>query len=542
MADTVGQLPSPTASPTIQQGAGFYARKATGLVRQVGMWESFWMNMTYCSVPLSVLTFTVAPFAFPGVNLFWCAVATTVFAIFPVLVYGMLAATMPRSGGDYVWQSRILHPVIGFASNFNLILSMVFFMGVMATWISGFAGSSALLTIGTVTHSHTLISWATTANEKSVQVIVSIIFILLFGIIVATGTKITFKTIAWLYGICMVGQVVTILVLLFTSNHDFQHAFGHYANYHQVLTGAAKYASYSPIGNGFGATVAAMALIYSGIGFGYVSTVVSGEVKSASRNSLYSTVSSVVVTGIILAILAAESMHVFSTQFLGSIDALSSTKHYPLAVQPFFYLFAAMATSHSIWVIIIAIAFEAGVIAVLPALFMISTRSIFAWSFDRVIPTRLANINERTGTPINAVIVTVVVMVLFAVGYLYAPWKWTAFIAGLETMALGTFFLVGFAAVILPWRRPGIWATSPYRWMIGPVPVITIAGLITMGVEALLGYYLVTNSGLGANSAATLRLIPAPFVAGLVIFGIAWLWNRRHGVNLIAGQTELPPE
>jgi amino acid transporter len=541
MANTVNRATASEA-PLVQEGAGFYTRKATGLVRQVGMWDSFWMNMTYCSVPLSVLTFTVAPFAFPGVNLFWCAIATTVFAIFPVLVYGMLAATMPRSGGDYVWQSRILHPVIGFASNFNLILSMVFFMGVMATWISGFAGSSALLTIGTVTHSNTLIKWAATTNEKSVQVFVAIGFVIVFGIIVATGTKITFKFIAWLYGICMFGQLVTILVLLFTSHNSFVHSFGRYANYQHVLTAAHSQAGFVSTGNGFGATIAAMALIYSGIGFGYVSTVCSGEVKSASRNSLYSTVSSVVVTGIILAILAAESMHVFSTQFLGSITALSYTSHYPLTVQPFFYLFAAMATSHSIWVIIIAVAFEAGVIAVLPALFLISTRSIFAWSFDHVVPARLSNVNSRFGTPVNAVIATVAVMVAFSIAYLYLPWKWTAFIAGLETMALFTFFLVGLSAAILPWRRPAIWKTSPYRWMIGPIPAITVFGIITMAVEALLGYYLLTNDGLGADSAATLRLIPVPFVLGLVIFGVATVWNRRRGISLVAGQMELPPE
>jgi amino acid transporter len=538
MADTA---PTQLSTGVGQQG-GFYTRKATGFVREISMWDSFWMNMTYCSVPLSVLTFTVAPFAFPGVNLFWCAIAATVFAFFPVLVYGMLAATMPRSGGDYVWQSRILHPLIGFASNFNLILSMVFFTGVMATWISGFAGSSALLTVGTVTNNNTLIRWSATANEKSWQVGVAIVFILIFGVLAASGTKITFRAIAWLYIFCLIGQFITIGVLLATSAHGFQSSFDHYTPYQGVLTAAHTQAGFVPHGFSTGDTLAAVALIYSGIGFGYVSTTCSGEVKSASRNSLYSTTSSVVVTGLLIAVLGALSMHVFTTQFLGSITALSYTSHYPLSASPFFYLFAAMATSHSIWVVLIGLAFEAGVLAVFPALFMIATRSIFAWSFDRVMPTKLAEVNERTHTPINAVLVTTAVMVLFCIGYLYAPWKWTAFIAGLETMALITFFLVGISAAILPWRRPDIWATSPYRWMIGPVPVITIVGLITAVVEVFLAYYLVTNSGLGANGRTTLLLIPTPFIIGLVWFGLASLWNNRHGISLVAGQTELPPE
>jgi basic amino acid/polyamine antiporter, APA family len=539
MAETTSTgLPGNTGSP-----GGYYTRKATGLVREISVWDSFWMNMTYCSVPLSVLTFTVAPFAFPGVNLFWCAIAATVFAFFPVLVYGMLAATMPRSGGDYVWQSRILHPLIGFASNFNLILSMVFFTGVMATWISGFAGSSALLTVGTVTGNETLVRWSATANEKGWQVGVAIVFILIFGALAATGTKITFRAIAYLYVFCLVGQFVTIGVLLVTDNGGFQTAFNHYAPYSKVLHDATTQGGYvAPHGFSVNDTLAAVALIYSGLGFGYVSTTCSGEVKSASKNSLYSTLGSVIATGLLIAVLAALSMHVFSTQFLGSITALSYTTHYPLAASPFFYLFAAMATSHSIWVVFIGLAFEAGVLAVFPALFMIATRSIFAWSFDRVMPGKLAEVNPRTHTPVNAVILVTVVMVAFCIAFLYIPIRWTAFIAGLETMALITFFLVGISAAILPWRRPDIWATAPYRWMIGPLPVITLAGIFTACVELFLGYYLVTNPGLGANGTKTLILIPMPFLIGCVWFLVAAALNNRQGVSLVAGQTELPPE
>jgi basic amino acid/polyamine antiporter, APA family len=534
-----------TVVPAVVESApndDFYTRKATGLVRQISPSAAFWMNMTYTSIPLSVLAFTVAPSAFPGVSLFWSVVFISVLALIPTVVYGVLAATMPRSGGDYVWQSRILHPLVGFASNFNFTLATVFFTGLLATWIAGFAGSSALLTLGTVLHSSTLVTMSAHASQKGWELAVALVFIVGFGAATAMGTKMTVRLMVWLYIASTVGQFLVIGVLALTDHTAFVGAFNHYASYSKVIAQAHTAGFTAPHGIALGATFAAMPLIYSGIGFGMVSTYVSGEVKSARKSSLYSTTGAVVLTGVILAILAAESQHVFTSGFLGSINSLAGTPGYPLKSQPFFYLFASMATSHSILIVLIAIAFEAGIIAVLPALYLIATRNIFAWSFDRVMPAQLSEVSPRTGAPVRAAIVTTVFMGLFAWAYLYLPLKWTAFIAGLEVMGLFTFFLVGISGAILPWRRPDIWALSPYRWMIGPVPVITMLGLATAAIEVWLGYYLVTNAALGANSPSTLRLIPSLFLIGLIWFGVASLIARRRGMSLVGGQQELPPE
>lgn len=535
--------PAGQAGATIAaESAGFYTRKATGLVREISPSAAFWMNMAYCSIPLSVLAFTVAPSAFPGVSLFWSVVIISLLALIPTLVYGVLAATMPRSGGDYIWQSRILHPSIGFASNFNFTIATIFFTGLLSTWIAGFAGSSALLTLGTVLHSHTLVTLSVHASQKGWQLAFALFFILLFGVASGFGARITMKSMVWLYVTCMAGQLLVVAVLLLTDHAAFVHSFNHYASYAKVIALGHSVGGFSIHRTALAPTLATMPLIYSGIGFAMVSTYCSGEIKSVKKTSLYSTCGAVVGTGVVLAVLALLATHVFSINFLGSINAIAASKQYPLSSQPFFYLFASMATSSSVVIVLIAIAFEAGVIAVIPALYMIATRNIFAWSFDRVMPSKLADVNSRTGAPVNATILTALIMGGFAAAYLFVPLKWTAFIAGLEVMGLFTFGLVGVCAIILPWRRPDIWNLSPYKWMMGKVPVITVLGIATVAIEIWLIYYLVTNKALGANSPSTLRLEPSLLIIGFVWFAVAAWFARRRGMSLIAGQQELPPE
>ena len=101
-------------------GSAFYTRQATGLVREISFGSNIALNVSFISLPLAVLLATQAPFAFPGASPFWVTVICALLCVFPVLMYGLFMAVMPRSGGDYVFVSRTLHPWVGFAANFNI--------------------------------------------------------------------------------------------------------------------------------------------------------------------------------------------------------------------------------------------------------------------------------------------------------------------------------------------------------------------------------------------------------------------------------------
>ena len=51
------------------------------------------------------------------------------------LVWGILSGSMPRAGGEYVYNSRILHPAIALGAVFANILAIFYWNWFIATWL-----------------------------------------------------------------------------------------------------------------------------------------------------------------------------------------------------------------------------------------------------------------------------------------------------------------------------------------------------------------------------------------------------------------------
>ena len=96
-----------------------YARKATGLVREVSPFSTFVFNMA--AQPTAILIATTAfilPLAFfPGGSIWLGFAMAFALAIVLCVCYGLFTSAIPRSGGDYVLVGRVTHPVIGLISS-----------------------------------------------------------------------------------------------------------------------------------------------------------------------------------------------------------------------------------------------------------------------------------------------------------------------------------------------------------------------------------------------------------------------------------------
>ncbi|HEX7556943.1 MAG TPA: hypothetical protein VF338_09990, partial [Leptolinea sp.] len=88
-----------------QSDSHLFVRKATGLVRSWSVLDAF----IYATFSINLVTLGLYIFSqmyYLKGGLIPTLLVSGAFIFFETIVYASLIAVMPRSGGDYVWQSR----------------------------------------------------------------------------------------------------------------------------------------------------------------------------------------------------------------------------------------------------------------------------------------------------------------------------------------------------------------------------------------------------------------------------------------------------
>ena len=147
-----------------------FLRKATGLVRGWSVRDS----MIYAYLSTNVVTLGIFEFSyqsfFPKGQLLTAVLISAIWVSFLVIAYAGLIVTIPRAGGDYVWQTRILGSGIGFvmaatgwwfilwlwAPIYGNVLSAEFFQPLLATLghpsaATWFAGKNGIFLVSVLT-------------------------------------------------------------------------------------------------------------------------------------------------------------------------------------------------------------------------------------------------------------------------------------------------------------------------------------------------------------------------------------------------------
>jgi basic amino acid/polyamine antiporter, APA family len=525
-----------------------FLRKATGLVRGWSVRDS----MIYACLSTNVVTLGLVEFAyqsaFPTGQLLIGVLIGGVWVSFLVLAYSGLVVTIPRAGGDYVWQSRILGSGIGFvmaatgwwfilwlwAPIYGSVLAEEFFQPL---WVA-FNDPSGAAWFGT--HTGTFV--------------VTLITIVLAGILVSLGMAGYARVQKWCFFGGLLGVAIIVIVLLVNSQSDFIAAFNHQSaklfgmnNAYAATTAAATKAGVTPPTFGFTGDLGASMLLVPMLMFYLLwpnwGTTLYGEIRGASDfkrvfagmfTGLWTTV---ILSVVFLALFAKTFGYVFYQD--ANATWLAGTG---LPVFPYPTMLAGWLVNNQAFQVILILLMSLWFFAWVGTLFLSSTRVIFAAAFDRILPDGAAQVSEKRRVPVWSL----VLMLLPAVGlgalYSYNSTFHTYTLDATLVIAV-TYLFSAFAVVILPFRKPDLWAASPAsRLKLLGVPIVPVAGLVTIGLIGYCLYEWLSNANYGVNNNNSLIYMGAMYVLAIVIYLAARAIRSRQGIDLSLINKEIPVE
>jgi amino acid transporter len=287
-----------------------------------------------------------------------------------------------------------------------------------------------------------------------------------------------------------------------------------------------------------------MPLAFASFGYSIVSTYAAGEVRAPRKTLLKALLTALAISVAIVFIMMAVAARSFGHDFLGSITYLANVvpDEYALSAPPFYFFFAAMLTDSTILIAVMGISFAIAFFVALPPTFLIATRSLFAWSFDRIIPTKVSEVNERTHSPLIANAVVLVITLIFLAIIVYGPSEFLTLLFTAGAAELLTFIIVAIAGAVFPWRRRDLYEDSPVAGNLGAIPRMAIIGVLSAIVYVLFLVPLLINDDLGANATPGIVAMITIALLPFVVYGISYAVNKSRGVDLSLTFRELPPE
>jgi len=550
-----------------------FVRKATGLVREIGFVTAVlvvicnvvglgWQKRAFqfsgpAPVPETTYVLGLAPITMSFI-------LVGIVVLFTVFVFAILGAAMPRSGGGYIWISRLIHPFVGFVASFLEYWSIAVSYGLIGTavWeailIYGRVGGVAPDIMATLSSS-TFLFWG------------GVFFVCIFGFVAMLGVSMAGRLLQVLFWVPLAITILLYGALMAASpavvNAGIQAITGHDAVYYTKMALDQGMATAFK-GDYWGAmNISVLGSYWAYIGFA-ASTFVAGEIKEASKTlprTLFLANGFIIILYISMSYLAVRAcmmvgqvgdwtfFNAYSYLSYGGKFGAKLPPELPKAWMPVIAAYSAKGLGWD-WLLALIPIFAAFWVANdIPPFILTASRLIFAMSFDRVVPESLASVNERFHSPINAIILTMLIAfignagesdVLSFLGPQNILFQYINSSTGVQATDLWdtAFFLVAsIAGLAFVLRKKGkdIYARSAYK---PSLTLVTIVAVIAVIGNIWLGYAefpaIVDQYGWNAWYLTVFVLVVGALVYIVYKYGV----GERTGADYTTIYAEVPPE
>ncbi len=539
------------AQSAAMQAGEVFARKASGMTRVVSPWTALAYSFVAPNITQASFYLLWAVTLYQGAQMH--AAILFMLTLIPfAAIYVYFSSSMPRSGGEYIYISRVLTPFLGFIASWTLTIVGLNWQGNNTNYVVNWGFGHTFVQMGLISKNEGLLNLGLELSRTQgswLVWIVGTISLMLSFYVIYRGTKLFMKFVwgalilTWIMLAVYAG--VLLSVTPDTIARGMQMLQG--IDYQEILTKAQELGWQ----RGF---VSVPATIMAGITFmnltclgSTYSANIAGEIKRVDRAQPLAQYGSIFMFILYYQIFTFVTYRGIGKDLMEAISMLNANG----ADVPIFGSFPqtpfllVYATQNPL-LLLLGGSFAWGLINWVGAmgLAFAPVRNLFAYAFDGMLPDKLNEVNRR-GSPVYAVLAG------FAISWLqFSVNCITPLLSQYQVYTITIWFFgwifLSVAALVFPSRRPDIWEKSPaiVRSSIFGIPWIQVAGGAGLIISVAAVYFTFVPALFGGTLSLGGLLVSFGFymLLPILLYFVAININKQRGVSLEKRFKEIPPD
>jgi amino acid transporter len=196
-----------------------------------------------------------------------------------------------------------------------------------------------------------------------------------------------------------------------------------------------------------------------------------------------------------------------------------------------FWTLAIGVSSNYLQALIIGLGWIVLTVAILAFGIITISRYMLAQAFDRYLPSKLAYVSPKYGSPVVAHILdlAVTIVLIGLAAFLYGT---ISSLYGAVMASMIYFAFVGVAAIIYAIKKEKG----------GSKVLLAVAGVLQSLVFAYLTYQFLSYPRIWGGNSLAYGYIAVTFVVGALLYAITYVRRRNEGLNISLTFKEIPPE
>ena len=528
-----------------------FLRKASGLIRTAGLADTFIYNIGVVSIGLGVGSMLYyGPAFYPQGDLIWgCVIACIAMAM---ISFGFITwtITLPRSGGIYVFGSRILPPSIALTMSLVEITAWLFYCAIAAYWIVILALAPMFGALNLLTGNEMFLTISQTMLKPWATFLIGAAILILSQIVLSYGMRFYLTVNKWVFILAMASSILMIVTLAVSSREQFMTnlnalvgpSLGVPDAYNAIIA-SGKEKGWGEAGFDLWQTLLVSNWPFLPLIGAAFSIAIGGEIKSVAKSQTVGMLGAVALATVVWIITVWLAYQVFGFEFLGTavFNALTANGGLTTPTDPSIALLTGILTLSPLITILTSLGLALWMWMWIPAMHTFAVRAIVAWAFDQVAPAPLATISEKYHTPIVAITVATVVNLIFMALFVFSPW-FAKIVILIEAAVLAWSVVLG-AGIFFPYLRPQLYEKSPlYGKTVFGLPIMTVGCFLGFIAAQFYFWTLFFDPNAAGHDPTQMMIVAGVFVLGFVFYYVMKMIKRSQGIDVTLAFKEIPIE